>query len=110
MSEFRGVGFFHHIGNHHKITAFECFHHLRRIWHTHHRVGSHDPQRFDFTFAHRFKKIDRLQAGPVGHAGCRPEFLHGGAVIWIAKVHVRGQHVGHAAHFTAAHGIRLTSD
>jgi hypothetical protein len=36
-----------------------------------------------------------------------PERLHGRAVDRIVEVHVRGQHVGQAAHFAPAHRVRL---
>jgi hypothetical protein len=110
IGEHGDIRFFREVGNHHKLARGERALHLIGIGQANHRIGGHDPDRLDATCFDRVKHIDRLQTMLPGDPWRIPEYLHGVAVDRVIQLHMRGQHIGQAADFTAAHCVRLAGN
>ena len=53
------------------------------------------------------EEVDRFQSRLFGYAAPPPIPAHERAMLRVLEVHMRREHIGHAARFAAAHGIGL---
>jgi hypothetical protein len=75
-----------------------------------HRVRAGDPEHLHLAARRGVEELDGGEAGPVRDARHVPQALHLSAVRRIAKVAVRREGRGEAAHLAPAHGVRLPGE
>ena len=73
----------------------------------HHRIGAHHPQRLDFAARDRLEHLDRLQPLMGRDPRRLPEPAHA-IDVRRRETHMRGELVGKAADFAAAHRVGLS--
>ena len=107
IGQLRGVGRGAAIADHNEITTRDGGKNGISLGHAGRRIGADDPQRLDLFVGHGAEHIDRLQARFCGHGRGVPERLDCSAVGRVFNFQMAGEHIGHAAHFTPAHGVGL---
>ena len=75
----------------------------------HRRIGRHHPQRLDLAALDRLEHLHGLEALALRHRRGAPEAAD--AIDLLRReIHVRGELIGEAADFAAAHGIGLAGE
>lgn len=107
MGETSGIGLGGDIRDDHQRTGGQRLAHRVAVRERHHRVGTHDPDRFDLAAANGGKQLHGGQPGGLRQPFRPPEAGQPLQIVWH-KIHVRRQHRRQPADFAAAHGVGLT--
>ena len=107
VGETSGIGLGGDIRDDHQRTGGQRLAHRVAVRERHHRVGTHDPDRFDLAAANGGKQLHGGQPGGLRQPFRPPEAGQPLQIVWH-KIHVRRQHRRQPADFAAAHGVGLT--
>ncbi len=107
MGETSGIGLGGDIRDDHQRTGGQRLAHRVAVRERHHRVGTHDPDRFDLAAANGGKQLHGGQPGGLRQPFRSPEAGQPLQIVWH-KIHVRRQHRRQPADFAAAHGVGST--
>ncbi len=99
-----------HVRHDHEGAARQGLPHEIGLGQRVHRIGAHDPDRFDPALVNGAEQIDRLQPRLCRQSGRVPEASDDVFMRWIADGHVGGELVGEPADLAPAHGVGLAGD